>query len=125
MITFYYDISNSSCRQANRWFVEHKIKINKKRVEHISRRDLIHSLSLSNNGFPDILKCTSRASMDLLKQVKSVENMAFSEGVDYILKHPEVLKTPIILDRNKLVVGYNSENMRIFLSRRYRSVELL
>lgn len=122
MITLYYDISSASCKQAARWFMAPEIKVKKKRIKTITRRDLIHSLSLSHNGFLDVLKQTSRSSTQLTGEVKAIENMNFNEGVDYLLEHKYLLRTPLIIDEEKIVIGYNSENMRVFLSRAYREV---
>jgi regulatory protein spx len=38
----------------------------------------------------------------------------------YSQENPELLKTPLILEGNKLLVGYNKEQIRIFLPKIYR-----
>lgn len=118
MIILYYTISNSSCRKATKWFETHDISITSKKLKQICKKDLLRALALSNNGFDDILK-------KQVNQVHQVYSMSFNEGVDYILKNPEVLRVPLIISENKLVLGYNSEDIRVFLSQSQRAVQLL
>lgn len=113
MIRFYYNRSSSSCKKAENWFEKYGIKI-KKRIEQLSRADLVHALSLSDEGFKDILKNPSISAGNLKKDIFS---MSFDEGVDYILTHTEVVKIPLILSSNKMVLGYNSESIRVFVTR--------
>ncbi|MFK4944587.1 ArsC/Spx/MgsR family protein [Lactococcus garvieae] len=51
--------------------------------------------------------------------------MNFIDGINFISNHTQLLRTPIIFENNKLTIGYNAENMRIFLSRDYRNIEML
>ncbi len=125
MITLYYDVGNASCIQAMKWFKEYNIKINTKRIEQMSSNELIYILSLTENGFPDILKCPTRAGQKVLNQIKNIEDSTFNSSINYILNNTNLLKGPIIIDNNKLVIGYKAENMRIFLPSKYREAELI
>lgn len=125
MIVLYYTISNSSCRKATKWFETHDINIISKRVSQICKKDLVHALALSNRGFDDILKKRNLSTPLLKKQVNQVQSMSFNEGLDFILKHPELLRVPLIISETKLVLGYNSEAIRVFLSQSQRAVQLL
>lgn len=125
MITLYYDVGNASCIQAMKWFKEYNIKINTKRIEQMSSNELIYILSLTENGFSDILKCPTRAGQKVLNQIKNIEDSTFNSSINYILNNTNLLKGPIIIDNNKLVIGYKAENMRIFLPSKYREAELI
>ncbi|WP_416037420.1 ArsC/Spx/MgsR family protein [Lactococcus formosensis] len=125
MITLYYDVGNASCIQAMKWFKEYNIKINTKRIEQMSSNELICILSLTENGFSDILKCPTRAGQKVLNQIKNIEDSTFNSSINYILNNTNLLKGPIIIDNNKLVIGYKAENMRIFLPSKYREAELI
>lgn len=125
MITLYCKTGNRSCWQARKWFKEHGIAPLERRIDYISREDLIHALSLTENGLTDLLKCPSRSTPQLVALLNRIQIMKFEESINFILAHPVVLRMPIIIDEKKLVVGYNSERMRIFLSRKYRTVQLI
>lgn len=123
MIIFYYGTSSYSCRQTAEWFKEHQITVYARRIEHISKTDLIHALTLSEQGFYDVLKRQSMVTTLLQKKIKEALTLSFNDSIDYILKHPEILKVPLILDEQKLVLGYNAENMRTFIPRNYRGIK--
>lgn len=91
----------------------------------MSSNELIYILSLTENGFPDILKCPTRAGQKVLNQIKNIEDSTFNSSINYILNNTNLLKGPIIIDNNKLVIGYKAENMRIFLPSKYREAELI
>lgn len=46
--------------------------------------------------------------------------MTFNDSIEYILKNPDVLKSPIILAKKKLLVGYDSEKIRMFIPQKKR-----
>lgn len=81
-------------------------------------------LSLTENGFPFILKHLSGVNTQVRTELGKIKTMNFAYGIIFIFKHNHLLKTPIVFEDNKLTIGYNAENMRIFLSRIYRNVEL-
>ncbi|BAV02017.1 Regulatory protein Spx [Lactococcus formosensis] len=82
-------------------------------------------LALTENGFSDILKCPSRVNSQSREELSKIEMMNFIDGINFISNHTQLLRTPIIFENNKLTIGYNAENMRIFLSRDYRNIEML
>ncbi|WP_285046977.1 ArsC/Spx/MgsR family protein [Lactococcus petauri] len=42
------------------------------------------------------------------------------EALDFILSHPYVMPTPIIMEGNNHFIGYNEDEIRIFLPKEYR-----
>lgn len=81
-------------------------------------------LALTENGFSDILKRPSRVNTQSREELRKIERMNFTDGIRFISNHTHLLKAPIIFEKNKLTIGYNAENMRIFLSRDYRNIEM-
>lgn len=125
MITLYYDLSSNSCKQALTRLKNHGIEYEMKRISKISEIDLMNVLALTENGFSDILKCPSRVNSQSREELSKIEMMNFIDGINFISNHTQLLRTPIIFENNKLTIGYNAENMRIFLSRDYRNIEML
>lgn len=120
MIILYYGISSRTSRQAAAWFEDYKIKIIKKKIAHMTRADLVHILSLSENGFSDILKKSKGTGTRIYKIAQNVKCSSFNEAVDCLLENPDMLKVPIIFDENRLVIGYNSESIRTYITKEYR-----
>lgn len=123
MIIMYYGVSSRTSRQADAWFSEYKIKIKKKRIELINRSDLLHILSLSENGFSDILKSSRGSGTRIHKVREIIKHSNFEEAVDCLINHQDIIKVPIIFDDQSLVVGYNNESIRTFIPKNYRKSE--
>jgi regulatory protein spx len=78
-------------------------------------------LTLTDNGFSDLLKGSGK-DIDLLAEVMS-EDDSVTDWVDYIAEHLGVLKFPILLGENKLMVGYNSDEIRKFIPQKVRDAQ--
>lgn len=120
MISVYCGRSSRTSRQAVAWFEEYKIQISKKRIEQITRKDLVHILSISENGFPDIIKSAKGSGTRIHKVRDYMSVLNFDEAIDCLMEYQDVLKVPIIFDEHRLVIGYNPESIRIFTVKEYR-----
>lgn len=125
MIILYCGVSSRTSRQAIAWFDDYEIEIERKRIEQISRADLVHILSLSENGFSDILKSARGSGTRIHTVREKIKNLNFDQAVDCLMHHQDILKVPIIFDDHSLIVGYNSESIRTFLTKEYRRNERL
>lgn len=76
-------------------------------------------LKNAENGFEDIISTRSKIFKE---QDLDVESMSVSQLRDFIIDNPSVLKRPIIVDDNKMQVGYNDEEIRVFIPRRLRQL---
>lgn len=123
MITVYYSgTSNSSNRKTLEWFKLRNIGICKKKITEISKNDLLHILSISDYGFSTILKNKLISKNYLAKEIEKLQLMSFSESIEFILKTPDVLKTPIIFEKDKLLVGFNEDEIRKFIPKNRRKI---
>lgn len=125
MVVLYHGFNSKSCRKARHWFREHHINVDEKRIRCISREDLLSALRLSERGFRDLLKRSEHCDERLSALIEHTMNLTFLEAVDFTLENPDVLKVPLILDENKLVIGYNTETIRVFIPQSYRNIERL
>ncbi|MFA6800925.1 MAG: Spx/MgsR family RNA polymerase-binding regulatory protein [Acholeplasmataceae bacterium] len=121
MITIYTTPSCSSCRKAKKWLDDHKIHYEEKNLfnQRITEEDIDHMLEFAENGFEDIISTRSKIFKE---QDLDIDDMRISELKAFILDHPSVLKRPIIIDGDKLQVGYNDEEIRVFIPRRLREL---
>nr|WP_285006205.1 ArsC/Spx/MgsR family protein [Lactococcus formosensis] len=53
-----------------------------------------------------------------------METSTFNTSVNYILENTNILRSPLIVDQNKLLIGYKAEDIRNFLPPKYREVEI-
>lgn len=122
MIQIYTTPSCASCRKAKKWFDQYKIPYSEKNIFSIklSKEDIFKMLSNSENGFDDIISTRSKVFKE--KQLEP-DTMTTQELVDFIIENPSVLKRPIIINENELQVGYNNEDITIFLPKELRNRE--
>ena len=85
----------------------------------ITANDINLMLKNAENGFEDIISTRSKIFKE---QNLDVESMSVNQLKDFIIDNPSVLKRPIILDDQKMQVGYNDEEIRVFIPRRLRQL---
>jgi regulatory protein spx len=72
-------------------------------------------------GFDDILSERSNIYQDLGRA--KIEKMKTSELVEFIIANPTILRRPIIVSELDLQIGYNKEDITVFLPPEYRNLE--
>lgn len=121
MITIFTTPSCSSCRKAKKWLDDHKISYEEKNLfsQRITESDIDRMLENAENGFEDIISTRSKIFKE---ENLDVEDMKISELKSFIIDNPSVLKRPIMIDGDKMQVGYNDEEIRVFIPRRLREL---
>lgn len=123
MITLYCGKNSISNKKAEKWLQKAGVKVSIKKIDQISQKDLFQILLLSEKGFLDILK-KEKTDFCYGKLLQGFQNLTFNEAIDFLSKHSELLRTPIIFDSTKLVIGFNEDEIRTFLSQNYRKLKL-
>jgi regulatory protein spx len=122
MIQIYTTPSCASCRKAKKWFDQYNIPYSEKNIFSIklSKDDIYRMLANSENGFDDIISTRSK----VFKEKKlDPDSMSVGALIDFIIENPSVLKRPIIINESELQVGYNNEDITIFLPKELRHNE--
>ena len=122
MIQIYTTPSCASCRKAKKWFDQYKIPYSEKNIFSIklSKDDIFRMLANSENGFEDIISTRSKVFKEKKLDPDSMKTISL---VEFIIENPSVLKRPIIINENELQVGYNNEDITIFLPKELRNKE--
>jgi regulatory protein spx len=74
----------------------------------------------SENGFEDIISTRSNVFKELNVDL---EKMKTNELIDFIVNNPSVLKRPIIVTDYEIQVGYNDDDIELFLPQELRDIE--
>ena len=121
MITIYTTPSCSSCRKAKKWLDDHKVSYEEKNLfnHRITDEDIDSMLEHAENGFDDIISTRSKIFKE---QQLEVDDMSIRQLKDFIIENPSVLKRPIIVDEKRMQVGYNDEEIRIFIPKKLRDL---
>ena len=121
MVIIYTTPSCASCRKAKAWLEEHQIEYVEKNIFAfpLTKEDIRFMLKNTENGFEDIISTRSKYIME---NNIDIENMKFSELEKLIIENPSILRRPIIVEDNKLQVGYNEEEIRVFIPKEIRKI---
>lgn len=123
MITLYTRASSASSRNAKKWLIEHDIPFSEKKISPTS--------SWTYDELQDILKCTENGFDSIIAKRSitypgdvEINKMTIHDMIHYLIQHPYLVKFPIMIDDPKLVIGYNRENIRVFIAREKRQLDL-
>lgn len=124
MIKLYVSPSCTSCRKAKAWLEENNLNYTEKNIYHdpLTKEEIKEILMLTENGTDDIISYRSQAYQNLNFDI---ESLTFNELLDLLVEEPSLVRRPIIMDDRRLQIGYNEEDIRMFLPRRVRTAELL
>ena len=122
MIKIYTSPSCSSCRKAKDFFKKEEIPYQEKNifVATLNDEELKDILTKSENGTEDIISTRSKIIKE--KNV-DLESMTIKELIAFIRENPSVLRRPIMVDDRKIQVGYNPEEIRVFIPHEKRVAE--
>ncbi|WP_431734211.1 ArsC/Spx/MgsR family protein [Lactococcus garvieae] len=101
------------------------MNVQKNQISKMTRNDLVKLLQLSDKGLKDIIKRPRKSCSEVRDAITYMELLSFNEALDFVLSHPYVLQTPIIIDGKNYLIGYNEDEIRKFLPKEYRRHRLL
>lgn len=123
MVTLYTSPSCTSCRKARTWMEEHGITYTERNIfaEPLTIDEIKNILRMTEDGTEEIISTRSKAFQELHIELDEVPlNRLFQ----LIQHNPGLLRRPIILDEKRFQVGYNEDEIRRFLPREVRALEL-
>ncbi len=117
MIKIYLSPSCSSCRKVKAWFEEQEIPFKEINIlkTPLTEENLKEMLNKSLDGTDEIVSTRSKVFKE---QNIDVDSMSVSELLKFITENPSILKRPIIVDEDKIQVGYNADEIEIFERRK-------
>ena len=120
MVNLYTKPSCTSCRKAKAWLEEHQIDYVERNIisQPLTIDEIKSILRLTEEGTTEIISTNSKTFQELNVDI---ESLPLYEFYDLIMKHPQMLRRPIIQDEKRLQVGYNEEEIRRFLPRKLRT----
>src|SRR5699024_7442224 len=123
MVTLYTSPSCTSCRKAKAWLEEHEIPFTERNIfsEPLSLDEIKEILRMTENGTGEIISTRSKVFQQL---DVTIEQLPLKDLCNLIRENPALLRRPIILDENRLQVGYNEDDIRRFLPRTVRRFQL-
>jgi len=123
MVTIYTTPSCTSCRKAIVWLEEYGIPYKKRNISTtpLSEEEIKGIMSLTENGTDDIISTRSKAFADLNVDI---DELSLSDLFSLIQNKTNLVKRPIIVDDKRVQIGYNESEIRKFIPREIRDIEL-
>lgn len=123
MITLYVSPSCTSCRKAKAWLEENNLEFEEKNIFHepLTKEEIKNILSLTEEGTSELISYRSQAYQAL---EVDIEELSMSGLLALFEEQPSLIRRPIIMDDRRLQIGYNEEEIRCFLPRKVREIEL-
>lgn len=116
LLTLYTSPSCTSCRKARAWLQEHQIPFVERNIfsEPLNSSELKAILQMTEDGTEEIISTRS----------KVFQKLKLQELLELVQNNPGLLRRPIMIDDKRLQVGFNEDEIRRFLPRDVRQLEL-
>ncbi len=119
LIVMYTTPSCGSCRKAKKWFNDREIDFTEKNIFSIklTEKDLRFILRNTENGVVDIISTRSKI---IVNNNIDLDGMSISQLMEFVIENPSVLRRPIIVSDDNIQIGYNEDDIRVFIPVEFR-----
>ena len=123
LLTLYTSPSCTSCRKARAWLQEHQIPFVERNIfsEPLNSSELKAILQMTEDGTEEIISTRSKVFQKLNMDL---DELPLQELLELVQNNPGFLRRPIMIDDKRLQVGFNEDEIRRFLPRDVRQLEL-
>ena len=123
MLKLYTSPSCTSCRKARAWLQEHQIPFVERNIfsEPLTQDELKEILRMTEDGTEEIISTRSKVFQKL---DVDLDELSLPELLKLVQENPGLLRSPIMVDDKRLQVGFNEDEIRRFLPREVRAIEL-
>lgn len=124
MVTLYSSPSCASCRKAKSWLVANNIPFEERNImaEPLTIEEIKNILRLTEDGTEEVISQRSNAfqALDV-----DLDDIPIKELYQLIQENPSLIRRPIIMDDRRMQIGYNEDEIRRFIPRNVRVMELV
>lgn len=112
-----------SCRKARAWLQEHEIPFVERNIfsEPLNISELKAILQMTEDGTEEIISTRSKVFQKLNMDL---DDLPLKDLLTLVQENPGLLRRPIMIDEKRLQVGFNEDEIRRFLPRDVRQLEL-
>lgn len=123
MLTLYTSPSCTSCRKARAWLQEHEIPFKERNIfsKPLNIEELKAILIMTEDGTEEIISTRSKVFQKLNMDL---DELPLQDLLELVQENPGLLRRPIMIDEKRLQVGFNEDEIRRFLPRDVRQLEL-
>jgi regulatory protein spx len=123
MLKLYTSPSCTSCRKARAWLIEHEIAFEERNMmsNPLNVVELREILTRTESGTDELISTRSKAYASL---EIDLNDLSINELLNLLESNPALVRRPLIMDKTHLQIGYNEDEIRCFLPRNVRKLEL-
>lgn len=125
MLKIYTISSCNSSKRAKNWLITHGVEFEEVdlRITKLKREEFNHVLSLTRLGTEEIFSKRNVVYQQLINEI-DFEALSIKDLFTKVQQNQMILKRPIMVNENNLQIGYNEDDIRKFLPRIVREVEM-
>jgi regulatory protein spx len=107
-LTLFTYPSDTSCRKVKAILKEKGVSFEERHLfrDPPTEEELLEMMKLTTNGIDEIL---SKRSQTFKKLNVNIEDLKLSEFLNLLSEEPRLLRKPLLMDGEKLIIGYNRE----------------
>lgn len=123
IIQLYMTPRNDPSIKAKSWLIHQGLEfqeINLLRNPACLRKALLEIMPLLEGNALEIIATKSKNYRTLNE---NMSEMTLLQLIDYLVLRPRLLKQPIIYEGNKIQIGFNPDEIRMFIPRQIRQIE--
>ena len=119
MITLYVTPGSTSCGKARKWLYGNNIPFVERNIflETLTLPEIRGIFRLTENGTEDVI---SKHSNLIKQEIGDLDQLSLKTLFNFIQENPRILRSPIIHDEKRLMVGFNEHQIRRFIPRAVR-----
>lgn len=123
MLKLFTSPSCTSCRKARAWLIEHDIGFEERNMmsQPLTIEELRAVLSMTENGTEELISTRSKAYASLKIDLN---DLTLHKLLELLASNPALVRRPLLIDKMHLQIGYNEDEIRCFLPRDIRRLEL-
>lgn len=108
MLKVFVQKSHNSCRNLLNWLDDQGLEYEKRYIDKnpLTVEELLSIIRFTENGFEDILSYRVLNNQWKLTE-KEIDAFTVKELAALMVKYPVLIKKPIVIRGDKLVIGYN------------------
>ncbi len=121
VLVIYTSPGCASCRKAKQWLKDHHIDYTEKNIFStiLNEKEIKFLLERSENGTDDII---SKRSKIIKESGIDIDSMSVNQLIRFIQDNPSILKRPIVINEKSLMIGYDDEEIGVFVPARLRGL---
>ncbi|GEK36983.1 transcriptional regulator Spx [Enterococcus thailandicus] len=122
MIKVYASPSCTSCRKARAWLQTNQLEFEEKNifVDPLLEEEIKEILAATEGGVEDIISTRSKIYEKLCLDFNE---LTLKQMIVLFKEYPSLIRRPILIDENRILIGFNEDEIRSFVPRKIRCVE--